>query len=63
MLTKPKLSHWARRPCCGPYQVLSVLAKSLNKCGYFDREAADHDPKREIDFYRDNQLALDIHQM
>jgi hypothetical protein len=35
-------------------------AQSLNKFGRLDRETSNHDPKREIDFDRDNQLNLEI---
>ena len=35
-------------------------AQSLNKLRCFDRETSDHDPKREIDFDRHNQLDLEF---
>jgi hypothetical protein len=35
-----------------------LLAQGLDKFGRFDREARDHDPKREIDLHRDNQRGL-----
>jgi hypothetical protein len=60
MMTGMILAVGLAADMAGPPAGVPLPAQGLNKFGRLDGETCNHDPKRGIDFYRDNQLGLNF---